>query len=803
MNHLKNLTLGGSYHDDFYSTASSMASTTKIEALRHDDDLSKRPSASRDFAQFICKMNHLKNLTLGGSYHDDFYSTLSSIASTTKIEALRHDDDLSKRPSASRDFAQFICKMNHLKNLTLDGSYHDDFYSTLSSMASTTKIETLRHDEDLSEHPSASRDLAQFICKMNHLKNLTLHGSYHDDFYSTLSSMASTTKIETLDDWCKNLIKRPSASRDLSQFICKMNHLKKLTLHGSYHDDFYSTLSLMVSTTKIETLRHDDDLIKHPSASRDLAQFICKMNHLKNLTLDGSYHDDFYSTLSSMASTTKIETLHDWHTNLIERPSASRDLAQFICKMNHLKNLILGSYHDDFYSTSSSMASTTKIETLDDCCKNLIERPSASRDLAQFICKMNHLKNLTLHGSYHDDFYSTLSSMASTTKIEILDHNDDLSERPSASRDFAQFICKMNHLKNLTLLGRFHDDFYSTLSSMASTTKIETLRHDKDLSERPSASRDLAQFICKMNHLKNLTLHGSYHDDFYSTLSSMASTTKIETLHDRRSNLSERPSASRDFAQFICKMNHLKNLTLLGRYHDDFYSTSSSMASTTKIETLRHDKDLSERPSASRDLAQFICKMNHLKNLTLYDSYHDDFYSTLSSMASTTKDDCNTSSTATDLTVNDYALKRWQDCGPMFDNVKRITIQVSDTISCDVIQRIHLPAATELTIQTHEHAWEPASLHDDPTLLPNALRKVSSQLVKVTFKDLNVGNDKIERIIQAFRSSDDLKHLRTLRFIRCGTDESFDSSCIDSNGEHKVKVEIEHGKQIGTIWSFM
>ncbi|XP_041461498.1 uncharacterized protein LOC121412801 [Lytechinus variegatus] len=417
-----------------------------------------------------------------------------------------------------------------------------------------------------------------------------------------------------------------------------MNHLRKLTLSGSYHNDFYSTSSSMASTTKIETLdKWCKNLNERPSASRGFAQFICKMNHLKNLKLSGSYHNDFYSTLSSMASTTKIETLHDWCKNLIKRPSASCDFAQFICKMNHLKNLALyGRYHDDFYSTSSSMASTTKIETLWHR-ENLSERPSASRDFAQFICKMNHLKKLTLEGSYHDDFYSTSSSMASTTKIETLCHDEDLSERPSASRDFAQFICKMNHLKKLTLEGSYHDDFYSTLSSMASTTKIETLCHDEDLSERPSASRDFAQFICKRNHLKKLTLEGSYHDDFYSTLSSMASTTKIETFHDRYENLSERPSASRDFAQFIRKMNHLKNLALYGRYHDDFYSTSSSMASTTKIETLWHRENLSERPSASRDFAQFICKMNHLKKLTLSGSYHDDFYSTSSSMASTTK----------------------------------------------------------------------------------------------------------------------------------------------------------------------
>ncbi|XP_041463471.1 uncharacterized protein LOC121414379 isoform X2 [Lytechinus variegatus] len=671
-------------------------------------------------------------------------------------------------------------------------------YSNLDSifMLPFYQIEILHHNENLSKRPSASRDLAQFICKMNHLKNLTLfYGQYHDDFYSTASSMASTSKIEILD-LRENLSERPSASRDLAQFICKMNHLKNLTLDGQYHDDFYSTASSMASTSKIETLADYGNLSHSPSASRDLAQFICKMNHLKNLTLYGQYHDDLYSTSSSMASTTKIEILHH-NENLSERPSASRDLAQFICKMNHLKNLTLyySQYHDDFYSTASSMASTSKIEILD-LRENLSERPSASRDFAQFICKMNHLKNLTLYGQYHDDFYSTASSMASTSKIEILHHKENLCERPSASRDLAQFICKMNHLKNLKLCGQYHDDFYSTASSMASTSKIEILDLRENLSERPSASRDFAQFICKMNHLKNLKLCGQYHDDFYSTASSMASTTKIEIL-DLRENLSERPSASRDLAQFICKMNHLKNLTVCSLYHDEFYSTTSSMASTSKIEILHHNENLSERPSASRDFAQFICKMNHLKNLTLYGLYHDDFYSTSSSMASTAKDDCNTSSTVTDLTVTQETLKRWQDCGSMFDNVKRITIQVWDMIRCDVIQRIHLPAATELTIQTYEHEYYPASLHDDPTSLLNALRKVSSQLVKVTFRDFKIGNDKTERVIQAFRSTPHLKHLRILRFIRCGTDERLDRSSIDSDDEHKVKVEIEHGKPVG------
>ncbi|XP_063954800.1 uncharacterized protein LOC135153905 [Lytechinus pictus] len=174
--------------------------------------------------------------------------------------------------------------------------------------------------------------------------------------------------------------------------------------------------------------------------------------------------------------------------------------------------------------------------------------------------------------------------------------------------------------------------------------------------------------------------------------------------------------------------------------------------------------------------------------------HHDDFRSSSSSMALTAKDECYTSSNVTDLSVSDETLEGLQDCGSMFHNVKRITIQVRYTIRCDVIQRIHLPAVTELTIQTDERLNRPASLHDNHTSLPNDLHKVSSQLVKVTFTDLDIGNDQAEHIIQAFRSTHDLKHLRILGFTRCGTNESLDPSSIDFDDEHRIKVEIEHGK---------
>eukprot|EP00057_Strongylocentrotus_purpuratus_P029061 XP_011683535.1 PREDICTED: uncharacterized protein LOC105447329 isoform X2 [Strongylocentrotus purpuratus] len=133
----------------------------------------------------------------------------------------------------------------------------------------------------------------------------------------------------------------------------------------------------------------------------------------------------------------------------------------------------------------------------------------------------------------------------------------------------------------------------------------------------------------------------------------------------------------------------------------------------------------------------------------------------------------------------------------MFDNVKRITIQVRDTINCDVIQRIHLPGATELTFQTDENAPQPAGFREEPTSLPNALLNISPQLVKVTFSDLDIGNSKMELIVQAFRSPHNLKHLKIIRFIRCGSDEGMDDVIIVCNKDQVMEVEVEHGKPRG------
>ncbi|XP_041461761.1 NACHT, LRR and PYD domains-containing protein 2-like [Lytechinus variegatus] len=94
------------------------------------------------------------------------------------------------------------------------------------------------------------------------------------------------------------------------------------------------------------------------TASEDLAEFMCSSNTLSSVTIlmpdyphdleDAHMHDVFYSVLARYATDTKIERLIINYIDLSKCQSASRDLAQFICKMPHLRELNLGSYHNRF-----------------------------------------------------------------------------------------------------------------------------------------------------------------------------------------------------------------------------------------------------------------------------------------------------------------------------------------------------------------------------------------------------------------------------------------------------------------------
>eukprot|EP00057_Strongylocentrotus_purpuratus_P014680 XP_011669154.1 PREDICTED: uncharacterized protein LOC105440554 [Strongylocentrotus purpuratus] len=400
--------------------------------------------------------------------------------------------------------------------------------------------------------PSASRDLARFLCLQPCLIDLTigLNDTYyeptllHDEFYHELARLASSSNIQELYIGVRTLDRNdPSASRDLARFLCLQPCLIDLTIglndtaYGPtrLHDEFYHELALLASSSKVQKLSIKALLLERNdlSASRDLARFLCLQPCLIDLTIglnDTAYgptrlHDEFYHELALLASSSKIQKLYIGVRTLDRNdPSASRDLARFLCLQPCLIDLTIGlkdtaygptRLHDEFYHELALLASSSKVQKLS--IKALyLERNdlSASRDLARFLCLQPCLIDLTIglkdtaYGPtrLHDEFYHELALLASSSKIEKLCIDCNLEKNdPTASRALAKFLCRLTFLTDLTMKDssklRVHDDFYHEISLLASFSKG---RFFKENLHRNMWSTKLQQLQLQQKQLQQL-----------------------------------------------------------------------------------------------------------------------------------------------------------------------------------------------------------------------------------------------------------------------------------------------------------
>ncbi|XP_030851712.1 uncharacterized protein LOC100893700 [Strongylocentrotus purpuratus] len=193
--------------------------------------------------------------------------------------------------------------------------------------------------------PTASRDLARFLCLLPCLTDLTIKDSddqyshlfLRDDFYHELARQASSSKIEKVCIQGCNLHENDQrASRDLARFLCLLPCLTDLTIKDSddqyshlfLRDDFYHELARQASSSKIEKLYIDCYLKKNDRmVSCDLANFLCFLPCLTNLTVkDDSkllLHDDFYLELALLASSSK----NPFFSNLLTRTTGTARLS--------------------------------------------------------------------------------------------------------------------------------------------------------------------------------------------------------------------------------------------------------------------------------------------------------------------------------------------------------------------------------------------------------------------------------------------------------------------------------------------
>ncbi|XP_063959739.1 uncharacterized protein LOC129267111 [Lytechinus pictus] len=99
-------------------------------------------------------------------------------------------------PGISNEVAVMVCSAPSLTKVKLWGIFHPTFYDTLAKEGRKTKVHTfeIRNFQPLSS--ASSHQLAEAICSLPDLDNLTLRGDgFQEEFYSHLNAKASTLKV--------------------------------------------------------------------------------------------------------------------------------------------------------------------------------------------------------------------------------------------------------------------------------------------------------------------------------------------------------------------------------------------------------------------------------------------------------------------------------------------------------------------------------------------------------------------------------------------------------------------------------
>ncbi|XP_030834601.1 NACHT, LRR and PYD domains-containing protein 12-like [Strongylocentrotus purpuratus] len=250
---------------------------------------------------------------------------------------------------------------------------------------------------------------------------------------------------------------------------------------------------------------------------------------------------------------------------------------------------------------------------------------------------MPKLTNLKLERDLTQEFYSTLKEKASSIEIQTLKLDHIECPTPASSHHLAEAVSSMPNLTDLTLYaGDFNEDFYSTLTAKASSIQVQTLQIERIHCPTPASSHHLAEALCSMPNLTNLSLSGEdLTEDLCYTLKANASSIQVQNFQLARIKCPT-PASSHHFAEALCSMPNLTYLTLLGGdLNEELCYTLKAKASSLQVQSLELDGLLCPTPASSQHLAEAMCSMPNLTDLELYGGdLTEDFNSTLKAMAS-------------------------------------------------------------------------------------------------------------------------------------------------------------------------
>eukprot|EP00057_Strongylocentrotus_purpuratus_P029389 XP_011683863.1 PREDICTED: uncharacterized protein LOC105447475 [Strongylocentrotus purpuratus] len=227
-------------------------------------------AASSHYARGLCSMPDLRSLKLdGGKLSDEFYSTMASEASKSKIEKLTHTY-AHLGSVASSSYVRGLCSMPNLQSLVLYSvELSDEFHSTMASEASQSKIQTLSM-----RYVSITPCQLHSILSLPRLQSLRLHHLRRVDkeYEETLTRQITSVDELSVDGkhvtslWNRGLhtscprvktlrlgwFDRENVSSDIVTIACSLfNHLTHLHIQGDLVYPTSVTLDDPVSFCKV------------------------------------------------------------------------------------------------------------------------------------------------------------------------------------------------------------------------------------------------------------------------------------------------------------------------------------------------------------------------------------------------------------------------------------------------------------------------------------------------------------------------------------------------------------------------
>ncbi|XP_030834644.1 NACHT, LRR and PYD domains-containing protein 5-like isoform X2 [Strongylocentrotus purpuratus] len=560
-----------------------------------------------------------------------------------------------------------------------------------------------------------------------------------------------------------------------------------------FKSDMSSILDIIIHSIQHVMSNHQIEKVKQvtadlgSAASSHYAKGLCSMPNIRSLELQNvKLSDEFYSTMASEASRSMIEELIHREASL--GSAASSHYARGLCSMPKLRSLNLDRVvmSDEFYSTIASQASKSKIEELKHEFTDL--GSAASSHYARVLCSMPNLRSLNLDRvRLSDEFYSTMATEASQSMIEELKHEfTDLGS--AASSHYARVLCSMPNLRSLNLdRVRLSDEFYSTMATEASQSMIEELKHKfTDLGS--AASSYYARGLCSMPNLRSLELlYVMLSDEFYSTMATEASKSTIEELKHEFTDLGL--SASSHYARGLCSMPKLQSLNLdRVMLSDEFYSTMATEASQSMIQTL-----IIGGVSITPCRLHSILSLPRLQSLSLRDIRRVDM------------DDGETLTrqitSVYELSVEYKHVTSLWNLGlhTSCPRVQKLELNLlfSESVSSDIVTMACSPFhhLTHLHIQEYPPVVTSIELND-PVLFCKAVKTSCPRLTKLSLTDIVLTNKKAAEIIQLMKSH---PYLTRIELNLCLTNVDLDSLMSEVNSEGKLTVTMKHGKR--KLWS--